>query len=431
MPEGIDGIPSLGLPGASAFAGFQAALAAQKLLASHRLASTNEDAPAIAEPRVNEFFPQPLARPAPAVVEEVPQPVAQAAPVLGPPSASSRPAQCTTISQATVCFQTPEHNPALRLFSEVSLAGWGGDTGSYNSHDPVEICVQDKPRVILLFGYWPPTDIGIQSRRGMLWKWRDWQRNYKNSGFDVIAISPTFAAQIGWDDAARTSPFWGKGDGQLRVDYDSTSRDFWNLVRQHNPIAILSFSRGAADKSWEFEALAKNRRRAEWTTSLPYRDNTGALAAASPMIWAPPSAGGTRGDHSPFKFRGPKPGDPPDPTENAGFLRRSNLPMVALKESLERRITRANLVPEIDDNPAGRLGGTFVSEYMSYHVNWYRDYTQQEFANDPDKQCWYAGHTHVGIFVHRLIAERAVEIQLDHIVQVMVSERKLGLRKRK
>jgi hypothetical protein len=353
--------------------------------------------------------------------------------VYTPPSITPGPFPCYTIGQATVCFENPCNESAETLrFASTPLGGWEPGNPAFVSSD-LHVCVQDKPRVILLFGYWPPTDIGIPSRRGMLWKWKDWQRNYNDSGFDVLAISPKFPSRVGWSDLAMTIPFWGKGEGKLRVDYQDTSSDFWGLVKENNPIAILSFSRGAADKSWEFEAFAKNRPRADWTTSLPYRDDTGALAPGSPMMWSPPAPGGTRGDKSPSKFMGPKLGDPPDPTEDAGYIRESNLPMARLKAILERRFAHkpANLVPRIDDDRLGLLGGTFVSEYMSYHVNWYRDNTQKEFPNDPNKQCWYAGHTHVGVFVDRFDAALAVEIQLDSVIERIKLEKRTGIRIRK
>lgn len=116
-------------------------------------------------------------------------------------------------------------------------------------------------RLVLLFGYWPVTDIGIDARHGMLWKWRTKQDNYLNSGYDVLAITATFQAPTGWRDAGLTVPYWGSGTGDLTVDYLDTSRDFWDIVQKYTPIAIMSFSLGDYDHNWVLEHAARNLRR--------------------------------------------------------------------------------------------------------------------------------------------------------------------------
>ncbi len=87
----------------------------------------------------------------------------------------------------------------------------------------------------------------------MLWKWRTKQENYKDSGYDVLAKSPTFPK-----DPPGGIPDWGQGQGDLEVDYYDTSEDFWAIVAQYRPIAIMSFSRGDNNKSWELENAARN-----------------------------------------------------------------------------------------------------------------------------------------------------------------------------
>ena len=60
-------------------------------------------------------------------------------------------------------------------------------------------------------GYWPPTDIGLPGREGMLYKWRSLTKNFENSGYDVQAFSPAFGKQAS-DKYADGSPKWGPGD---------------------------------------------------------------------------------------------------------------------------------------------------------------------------------------------------------------------------
>ncbi len=166
--------------------------------------------------------------------------------------------------------------------------------------------------MILLFGYWPPTDIGIATRHGMLWKWQTLQVNWKGSGYDVQAFSPTFQAPLPPIQPGKP-PKWGQGTGILQVDYQKTSEDFWALVKQYRPIAILHHSRGADDNSWELEEKAHNLKHNDWVPDYtnPKR----------------PNVGGAADDFSPYKNTPPPmAGDPPDPTQPAGSTRSSNLP---------------------------------------------------------------------------------------------------------
>ncbi|MBK9755850.1 MAG: hypothetical protein IPO88_20555 [Nannocystis sp.] len=165
----------------------------------------------------------------------------------------------------------------------------------------------DTRRLVLLFGYWPPTDIGIPARRGMLWKWRELQSDYRGSGYDVIACSPTFPAPIGWQDPDRKTLHWGLGHGVLSVDYHRTSRTFWSLALAHAPIAIMSFSRGRPGRSWEIEQYARNLAQSEWATTLHYLDPSGVVR---PESRDPPFAGGSPQDDSPLRGRGVRPGAP-------------------------------------------------------------------------------------------------------------------------
>jgi hypothetical protein len=243
-------------------------------------------------------------------------------------------------------------------------------------------------RLILLFGYWPPTDVGIETRRGILWKWRQ-RVTYR--GYDVVAISPRFLeASFGGD--------WGKGEGELTVSYAGTSEAFWRLVPERAPIAIMSFSRGRAGNTWLLEAAARNLRRAAWIED-PDGDQ--------------PRAGGSAADFSPYANTRPKRGSPPDPTRDAGRKRDSNLPMAAIRSAVNRHLGDGRLVASINGTADV---GSFVSEYMAYHVAWYRDHTM-DLA--PDRRCLVAGHTHVGIDVDAGDGATAVALQLDELIGVL------------
>jgi hypothetical protein len=244
------------------------------------------------------------------------------------------------------------------------------------------------PRLILLFGYWPPTDVGIDTRRGILWEWRQ-RVTYR--GYDVVSISPRFLeASFGGD--------WGKGEGDLTVSYAGTSEAFWRIVQERAPIAIMSFSRGRPGNAWLLEAAARNLRRTAWI-----EDPDGNQ----------PRAGGSASDFSPYANTRPRPGSPPDPTRDAGHKRDSNLPMAAIQDAVNRHFGDGRLVASINDT--GDVG-SFVSEYMAYHVAWYRDHTMDLAA---DRRCLVAGHTHVGTDVDASDGAIAVARQLDELIDVL------------
>jgi hypothetical protein len=207
----------------------------------------------------------------------------------------------------------------------------------------------------------------------------------------VLALSPRFAERSGDDQ-------WGTGEGELTVCYPATSRGLWRVVAERTPTAIMSFSRGRAGRDWVLEAAARNLARADWIVD--------------PDGHQPP-AGGSASDFSPYAGAGPRPGDPPDPTREAGRKRESNLPMEAITSAVNRRFGDVRLQASI--NPTGDVG-SFVSEYMAYHVAWYRDHT----ADLPGgRRCLFAGHTHVGIDVDADDGAQAVALQLDALIDVL------------
>lgn len=209
------------------------------------------------------------------------------------------------------------------------------------------------------------------------------------------------------------------------VDYRATSRDFWAIVGQYNPIAIMSFSRGNFDKSWELEGGARNlyqtqdlappsRRPTWWGTNLSYLDSSNAVVTET---WLPPHAGGSAEDFSPYRGLGTIAGNPPDRSIPVLSRRDSTLPMDLILEAVGSSIPFDRINPWIDST--GDVGA-FVSEYMAYHVAWYRDYSMQvKYPNDPTKQCLRAGHTHVGAKLAIPDAEAAVEIQLEQLFRVL------------
>jgi len=200
--------------------------------------------------------------------------------------------------------------------------------------------------IILLTGYWPPTNEMIRHfSQDINLNPNGWEGdNWENRGYDIVSYFPTF------DDPDCSN--CGQGNGILQVDYQNTSDDYWPIVEQHRPIAIITFSRGYIDQSWELENNYYNR--TNW-----YNDYS------TPFLPTP---------------------NPPDTNEDSFYLRNSSLPMNMIIENIQNLNIGLDTYIDTDGDP-----GHFVSEFMGYHGVWYRD-----LNTNGDFKCISAGHVHVG-----------------------------------
>ena len=237
--------------------------------------------------------------------------------------------------------------------------------------DPIEHFKKRENSTILVTGYWPPTNEMIRhfSQNSEL-NTEGWQgENWEDSGYDVIGFFPSFSNP----DCNQC----GQGYGDLEVDYQDTSEDFWPIVEQIKPSAIITFSRGYIDNSWEVEYNFYNRM--NWYQDYEY-----------PFIPTP---------------------NPPDQDQNAYFLRNSSLPMEDIINNVTNNLSHLSLNPYIDweDHP-----GQFVSEFMGYHGVWYRDTNLHG-----ESPCYIAGHVHVGGQIEvadaRLAAEETIRTIIDYL----------------
>lgn len=223
-------------------------------------------------------------------------------------------------------------------------------------------------RNILLTGYWPPTNeavrrfCAIPEQNPLGWIGKDWE----GRGYDVYSFFPEFTPP--------NCQQCGKGNGLLEVDYQDTSQDFWALVDAIKPIAIITFSRGFFDRSWEIEMNQFNRQ--SW------------FADFLPPLMPTPT--------------------PPDASVPAGFLRNSTLPV----QDILNAVRAANLGLNVSICFSGD-GGGFLSEFIAYHGVWYQ--SLHSSPADPD-WCIAGGHIHVGANVTWAIATRAAEISLRAVI---------------
>jgi len=233
---------------------------------------------------------------------------------------------------------------------------------------PREDASREEP-IILVTGYWPPTNEMVRhfSQNPELnpggWQGDDWE----GRGYDVISYFPSFDPP----DCSNC----GQGYGDLEVDYQDTSQDYWPIVDELTPIGIITFSRGSIDWSWEMENNYWNR--TNWI-----------------------------GDYTPPNQPTP---NPPDPEQPAYHERFSTLPQDAIVDAIA--YSGLGLNPFIDLNGNA---GMFLSEYMGFHGVWYQDLF--EYSGTP---CIAAGHIHVGGQIDWNTARSAAEITIRELINYL------------
>ena len=222
---------------------------------------------------------------------------------------------------------------------------------------------------ILLTGYWPPSNEGIRSfSQNHLLNPNGWiGGNWENRGYDIVSYFPIFT-----DPDCESC---GQGYGDLEVDYQDTSEDWWNIIDSINPIAIITFSRGYIDYSWELEWQYFNY--FYWTADFT----------------------------EPFY---PTPA-PPDSSLPINTRRYSSLPMDSIVSQIAS--SGLGLTPYIDYTQGA---GAYLSEFMGYHGVWHK--AKMDSANIP---CIVAGHVHVGGLIDWDTVQQAVAITLREVIKVV------------
>ncbi|MFA6043544.1 MAG: hypothetical protein WC718_01045 [Phycisphaerales bacterium] len=237
----------------------------------------------------------------------------------------------------------------------------------------------DFTRNILITGYWPPTNEMIRPFSQNLaqnpggWQGQDWE----GRGYNIYSYFPEFPGGVD------VNP---RGTGDFQVDYQAASADFWRITGQLKPCAIITFSRGDPGSSWELESRARKLPLNQWSPDY--------LAPTRPTTNLPIAS-------------------EPDNT-----IRFSSLPMADIRTAVRAAAPGLNAFIDTSNN----FGGTFVSEFTSYHGAWYQNLHSS--ANDP-AQCFAGGHIHVGIDTPLATAQiatfatlRTLEGYLDSVIPV-------------
>ena len=223
--------------------------------------------------------------------------------------------------------------------------------------------------VLMVTGYWPPTNEMIRHfSQDIYLNPEGWQgENWRNLGFDVVSFFPEFNPP----DCSNC----GQGYGDLEVDYQDTSLDFWRIIDEVKPTGIITFSRGFNNNSWELESNVYN-----WVNW--YADYT------SPLYPTP---------------------SPPDDSFSDNGNRGTALPITLIEEALDNSDIDVNCY--VDQNGDS---GRFLSEFMGYHGMWYH-----QSSLDSENPCLLGGHIHVGGQLSVRMATDAAELTIETVLEYL------------
>ncbi len=269
-----------------------------------------------------------------------------------------------------------------------SSTGPKGPTGS-SSTGGQPVC----QRNVVLMGYWPPTNEMLRpwstNREQNPGGWVG--ENWGGYGFDVYAFFPEFPPDgdptndnIG-DDGAVGSPAF-----PLRVDYQATSADFWQIVGELEPVILLTTSRGGGI-GWEVEAIEgghgsgnANGPAFDWSSDQHGADTQPTQATIEPDSWDAISM-----------YR-------------QGVTLPTQLPVDAIVAAAE-----ALMLTDVQVDQDG-TSGNFLSGFLGLHGLYYNVRSPHNVA---------AGHIHVGFGLPNADASALITATLDAVLQEFPVER--------
>lgn len=238
---------------------------------------------------------------------------------------------------------------------------------------------------IVVTGYWPPTNEMLRPfSQSAEQNPEGWQgENWMGLGYDIYAFFPEFPP-----DGDPTNDNIGDpgsvGEGDLMVDYQDTSKDFWSIMDELQPQLLVTTSRGG-EIGWELEAIEGGH---------------GSMMSAnnSAFDWWPDNFGS---DTCPFE-------DTVDPrswtgisTYRQGDTLASQLPLDAIKAATDA----LGLVGVQVDY---QTSGNYLSGFMGLHSLLYHKESPHVAA---------AGHIHVGYAVSVADARKLIDTTLLALIE--------------
>ncbi len=240
--------------------------------------------------------------------------------------------------------------------------------------------------VLVVTGYWPPSN-------EMLRQWSQnhnqnpegWQgANWEGLGYDLFSFFPEFPPDGDPTNNAIGEPgSVGDISGDLPVDYQQTSRDFWRIMDQYQPRLLVTTSRGG-DIGWELEAVEGGHGRAE----------LGQSAAAD---WVSDRFGE---HHLPQQASIDARSWDAIATYRLGRRLRSQLPLQAIATA-SRSLAVTDVAIDSDTS------GNYLSGFMGLHGLYYHQTSDRNLA---------AGHIHVGKTVSTAAATALIETTLRSLI---------------
>lgn len=245
---------------------------------------------------------------------------------------------------------------------------------------------------IVLTGYWPPSNemlrpystSAAQNPDG--WQGADWE----GLGYDVYAYFPEFPP-----DGDPTNDSYGSagsvGSGDLTVDYQDSSADFWRIMDDLQPQIVITTSRGNGI-GWEIEALEGGHGTAfnapnpalDWSSDRHGAETRPTEASVDARSWAGIN------------------------TCRDGYTIPSKLPLSAI----ERAAVQLDLVSVAIDEVG--TSGNYLSGFMALHGLMY----QAEHASYVSA----AGHIHVGGAVTVSEARELIDATLRAVIEAHPAE---------
>jgi hypothetical protein len=238
----------------------------------------------------------------------------------------------------------------------------------------------------VLMGYWPPTNEMLRPfSTNELQNPGGWVgENWRGHGYDVYSFFPEFPPDgdptnddIG-DDGAVGSP-----DFDLRVDYQATSADFWRIVDEHEPVVLITTSRGG-DIGWEIEAIEGGHGidnpgdpSRDWRSDRHGDEHFPTQASIEPRSWDAIS-----------EFR-------------QGVTLSTALPVDVVFEAASALDLTSVAVDETGTS------GNFLSGFLGLHGLYYSLVAQHDVA---------AGHIHVGFGMPTATARELIEATLEAVL---------------
>jgi len=240
-----------------------------------------------------------------------------------------------------------------------------GAISAWSESLTVIVNYENQRRNIMLTGFWQPTsqmvvrfctDPGVNPDG---WKGENWE----NLGYDIYS----FVAKEYYNNS-----------GTWEMRYQQIWNEYWNIVNQLHPIAIIGFGQGGKENTWSIENKAVNWNK--W-----YVDDDG---------------------------KQPSP-NPPDDTVCPGYIRLSTLPIRQIEKAINNQ-TSINAEINYLGTP-----GFYICAYMAYLQMWYK---AQHSDLDDEFLCKAAGFIHVNKDISLNECIKATNITIRNTVEKVKKE---------